>query len=482
MSDDDKTKQPGGPPGISDRTVLISSPRRRRAPSSFGDAPAPGAESSSPNQGYTDDWIAPQSKGARSEPVSASLSAAAPILVRRRTDAKTPNQNPIVQAAMPMLLTLGNLRVSLVNAPPVDLMEEVAAAVTDFEADLRLLSLGPDQTRTAKYILCATADDIVQNLPGDRNIWTQYSMLSRFFGERNGGIVFFDILDRLKSDPLPNIDLLEFQHACLTSGFQGMHRTSSGSTAELQQIQRNLYETIRLIRRPDVDLSPHWRGKPIAAYGARFQIPLWTISAVLGVLLFALYILLRTLLGGTVEDVVFAENAIHPSADIAIQRRITAPPPKPPPQTKQQELQLARIKRELASEIVAKKVSVEQTADEIIVRLGTFALFASGDAQLSKAFGPISSDIVAMLENEIGYVKIAGFTDNSPLRSIKFGSNYDLSLARAKALANTLRKGMSHPERIKILGRGEEQPIGNNDTKVGRAQNRRVEISIPRVD
>ena len=480
MSEDDKTKRPDLSSN-DDRTVMIPTQGRRRAPTNYNPAPLlPGGALTPRSSPQTEDWITPSTKSVR--PVPASLGVAAPILMRRK-GIGTPNENPILRTAMPLLLTLGGLRVSLVTAPASDLMEEVAESVMDFEGEIKAVGISEDKARTAKYILCATADDIVQNLPGDRNAWTQYSMLSRFFGERNGGIIFFDILDRLKTDPLPNVDLLEFQHACMTLGFEGMHRTSGGSTAELQRIQRNLYETIRRVRRADPALSPRWQGKPIAAYGARFQVPLWIISAVLGVFLFGFYMVLRTMLSGSVDGVALAEASIHPAADLSIQRRIiNTPPPPPPPPTTQQELQLARIKRELTTEIAAKKISVEQTADEIIVRLGASGLFASADAQLSKTFGPINESIVKMLENEVGTVKITGYTDNSPLRVIKFGSNYDLSLARAKTLAASLRTGMSHPERIKIAGRGEQQPIGDNDTKEGRALNRRVEIAIPRVD
>ena len=59
-------------------------------------------------------------------------------------------------------------------------------------------------------------------------------MLSRFFGERVGGVRFFEILDHLKADPLVNYPVLELQHACLALGFQGMHRTSPSGLAGLQ--------------------------------------------------------------------------------------------------------------------------------------------------------------------------------------------------------------------------------------------------------
>jgi type VI secretion system protein ImpK len=459
----------------SDRTVMIPSSGRRRRAGQYDSPPPPVG----PPIG-TEDWSASPSR--QDYIPSQALGAAVPILVKRH-EMGAANANAVLRAAAPLLLTLGGLRVAFVRTSISELMEEVAEAITDFDKDLHtLIPLTQEQARTAKYILCATADDIVQNLPGDKNTWTQYSMLSRFFGERNSGITFFEILDRLKRDPVLNCDILELQHACLGLGFQGMHRTSAGNTAALQQIQRNLFETIRRVRSIDSALSPHWRGKPIKPYAARFRIPLWTIAAFLSVLLFGLYIFLRTLLGNQAQTILQAANLIHPPGEIAIQRRVFSPPPPPSPPTKQQMLQVARVKQALSAELADHRLSVEQTADEIVVRLGTFALFAPADAQVKREFEPVADRIAAMLENEIGPVKVAGFTDNTPLKSLKFPSNYELSLARSRTVAVYLKKAMSDPARLQIFGRGEDRPIGNNDTIEGRALNRRVEITFPRVD
>ena len=125
------------------------------------------------------------------------------------------------------------------------LMEQVAEAINFFEKDIRSAGISEQQANSAKYILCATADDIVQHIPtDDRHVWTQYSMLSRFFGERVGGVRFFEILNHNKLDPLINYPVLELQHACLALGFQGMYRAAAGGLANLQQIQRDLYETL----------------------------------------------------------------------------------------------------------------------------------------------------------------------------------------------------------------------------------------------
>src|SRR4029077_14688149 len=198
---------------------------------------------------------------------------------------------------------------------------------------IRSEGISEDQANTAKFALCATADDIVQHIPTeDRHVWTQYSMLSRFFGERVGGVRFFEILDRLKVDPLVNYPVLELQHACLALGFQGMHRSSPNGVGSLQVIQRNLYETLRRVRpKSDADLSPHWRGQQLANRRQRVRIPAWMMAAVVATLLMAGYFTLRTLLSGRGKDAAAVAPALHPSDRIELKRRIIAPPPPAPP-------------------------------------------------------------------------------------------------------------------------------------------------------
>ena len=206
----------------------------------------------------SEEWISSQNQPAP----RADLPTAPPLRV---DDLVAPAANPIMRAAGPLLQLLGRLRVALLRASFASLMEQVADAVKFFEKDIRSAGISEQQANTAKYILCATADDIVQHIPTDeRHVWAQYSMLSRFFGERVGGVRFFEILDRLKADPLVNYPVLELQHACLALGFQGMHRASAGGLPALQQIQRNLYELLRQVRpRMMRDLSPHWRGQAL---------------------------------------------------------------------------------------------------------------------------------------------------------------------------------------------------------------------------
>jgi type VI secretion system protein ImpK len=396
----------------------------------------------------------------------------------------TANENPILRSAGPLLLMLGRLRVALAKASFADLMEQVAEAIKFFEQDIRAAGISEGQANSAKYLICATADDIVQNIPTeDRHVWTQYSMLSRFFGERVGGVRFFDELTRLKQDPLLNYNVLELQHTCLALGFQGVHRTSAGGISTLQKIQRDLYETLRRVRpKAFRELSPHWRGQNMASRHLRISVPWWSIAGSVGILLFGLYFIFLYLLNGRVEAVASTMASLHDLGKISIERKVAVPPLPPLLPEPGRLTQLQRIRAALAPEIAAGQASADQTANRIVIRVGNIILFDSGSANVLQQFKPVAARVAAALDKEPGYIQIVGHTDNTPIGSanVRFPSNYQLSIERAKNVAALLKLGLAKPERLQTDGKGETAPVADNNTPEGRARNRRVEILVPR--
>ena len=498
MTDKDK---PPNPFGRVERTIIRPNPGGRlpQAPASNQPSSAPPRApysptppSTSPSSGYSpqppgyapapsspppEEWISTPTS-----PVPPPFGApSAPLL--RVDELVAPNANPIMRAAGPLLQLLGRLRVALMRASFASLMEQVADAVKFFETDIRSAGISEHQANTAKYILCATADDIVQHIPtDDRHVWSQYSMLSRFFGERVGGVRFFEILDHLKADPLVNYPVLELQHACLALGFQGMHRTSATGLAGLQVIQRNLYETLRRVRpKSNTDLSPHWRGQALANRRQRVRVPVWMVAAVVAALLTGGYFLLRELLSGRVENAAEAALALHPGDPIELKRVVIAPPPPPPPPPPPDRItQLQRIRNALAAEKTACAMTADQTTSFIVIRVCDLVLFAPGQATVLDAFKPIAARVAATLDKVPGHIKIVGHTDNTPIRTVRFPSNFELSVERAKAVAAVLKLGLADSSRVDIEGKGPDAPIASNAAPEGRAKNRRVEIFIER--
>ena len=106
---------------------------------------------------------------------------------------------------------------------------------------------------------------------------------------------------------------------------------------------------------------------------------------------------------------------------------------------------------------------------------------ASGKAVTKPEFNELGERITATLNAEPGPVLIYGYTDNVPMNGRgKYKNNHDLSLARAEAVQKVLAVGMTDPARFVVEGKGESEPIGDNETDEGRALNRRVEIMIKR--
>jgi type VI secretion system protein ImpK len=467
------------------------SPYAAPPPGGYPGAPPPpayppaggGQQYALPGQTPTpEEWIQSQQQQAPPPPPPPQSRAAE----LRIEELAAPHENPMMRSAGPLLLLLGRLRVALMRASFATLMEQVADAIKFFEKDIRNAGIPEDQANTAKYILCATADDIVQNIPTeDRHVWTQYSMLSRFFGERVGGVRFFEILDRTKTDPLNNYPLLELQHACLALGFQGLHRTTPNGQAQLGQIQREVYEILRRVKPKVVhDLSPRWKGQALAAAISRFRVPVWAVGSLAAALLVGLFLALRAMLAGGAEAAAAKTALLHPLDHLSIFRKVAAPPPPPPPPPPPSKVmtQLERVKAALAPEIAAGQINVLQTANAIIIRVGDLILFDSGKADVKEKFKPIAARMVEMLEKEHGWIKVVGHTDSIPIHNARFPTNFHLSVARANNVAALLKKGLSKPDRIETEGKGADAPIASNATAEGRQKNRRVEVSIQRTD
>jgi type VI secretion system protein ImpK len=104
-------------------------------------------------------------------------------------------------------------------------------------------------------------------------------------------------------------------------------------------------------------------------------------------------------------------------------------------------------------------------------------MFASGSATIEPRFLPVLARVASALATQNGSVHIIGYTDNQPIRTVAFPSNFELSLARARAAAAILGRTID-PARITAEGRADADPIASNDTPAGREQNRRIEIVV----
>lgn len=135
--------------------------------------------------------------------------------------------------------------------------------------------------------------------------------------------------------------------------------------------------------------------------------------------------------------------------------------------------------QELETEVASGDLSVNYDEEQVIIRFAEEAAFRSGEAQIKPQMIPIIERVVTVLSSCTGDVLVAGYTDDRPISSGRYRSNWDLSAARAVSVVHELVLNRNVPaERVVAAGRAETNPLVANDTPENRARNRRVEIAI----
>ncbi|MGE3363256.1 MAG: type VI secretion system protein TssL, long form [Rhizobiaceae bacterium] len=394
--------------------------------------------------------------------------------------ANYPSDNSLLSAAAPLLFLFGWLRKSTVEANQDELSSLMTEEIRAFDRRVVQAGVVPADARIATYALCETADDVVLNLPGiDRVKWLSSGMLAQFFQTEVVGTGFFRALNSVLSNPESRYDLLELFHACLSLGFEGQYRANP-QKADLERVRQDVYETLRYFKaRPDPDLSPHWHGLTEALGVRSRRVPVWVAAAGAVALVAASYFAMRVAITDKGEALAAELLALSPVTPVTIERPNyqTAVVEIPQPVT----TQLERIQEALGADIQAGHLAVEQRGGFIVIEINNTLLFASGRAELKSEFGPIAKRIALALDVERGSIRIVGHTDNiKPKKSGPFKSNYDLSIARAKAVELVVAPGINDQTRLVVEGKGEDQPIADNSTPEGRNKNRRVDLMIPR--
>ncbi|TGQ66162.1 type VI secretion system protein TssL [Mesorhizobium sp. M00.F.Ca.ET.186.01.1.1] len=493
---------PFGPAG---KTVIRATPRRERKPAPASQEPAadggqrsqvkdstvfdPGVGQHKP-PGWASGTVIYQ--GVPSAATGGSGSAAAPPSAMRQetlldvTDSvRYGAANPILAAAAPLLMLFGQLRLIPVERQAEPLAEHIAEAIDKFDRTLGKSGVAEEDARIAKFVLCETADDLIGNLPWPRkDAWAQHSLLSQFFHVEPSGTGFFEALNKVLASPEAHQDLLELMHACLSLGFEGQYRGLTREDTNLERVRRDVYETLRYFKaRADEDISPRWQGLAAATTRSSIRLPLWAVAAAASALLTAAFFALRVFITNEGDAAAGELLALNPSTPITIERASVAPLAEPekvtPPPTTATTTQIDRIRSALAKEVEAGGLTIGTKGDFIVVEISNQLLFQSGKADAKPEFQPIAADIAAALQPERGPIRIVGHTDNvKPRKSSPFKSNFDLSVARAKAVETMMAPSFSDPSRLAVDGKGEDEPIADNATPEGRAKNRRVDVMI----
>lgn len=372
--------------------------------------------------------------------------------------------NPLVSAAGPLLGLAARLRGMAHVADPASLRAQTVQALQRFESDARKSGSSNETVLAARYVLCTAIDEAVANTPwGVRSGWNKQSLLVQFHNETWGGEKVFQLLAKLAQDVPANRSLLELIYCVLALGFEGRYRVIENGRSQLETLRQRLADLIRKDRPTlEAELSPHWRGHAGEIKRLRDVLPLWVYATVLLLLLALAWLAFRLSLNSH-SDTVYSS--------IASLRVPQAPAAAPPP------AKVPRLARFLEPEIREGLVTVTDEADRSIVRLRGDSFFASGSAEPIEKSRPVLKRIGDALAEVKGDVLITGHSDNQPIRSLRFPSNWHLSAARAEGVKTALL-GQVEASRMRTEGRADSEPLAPNDTPANRAQNRRVEITL----
>lgn len=148
--------------------------------------------------------------------------------------------------------------------------------------------------------------------------------------------------------------------------------------------------------------------------------------------------------------------------------------------TERQVEEMATAVKAAMADLINKNVIVVRTTPQgIEVEIQTDILFDSGTAVLSPQAIHIMQRLAVVLTNFPNPVRVEGHTDNVPIHTTVFPSNWELSAARSASVVHLLMEKGIKPTRLAVIGVGEYRPVADNTTEAGRNRNRRVVIVIP---
>jgi type VI secretion system protein ImpK len=409
----------------------------------------------------------PAAGGAAAGPPSAAASRDVPLAMEALM---TASLNPLVAAAAPLLAAAPRVRTTARHPNPAGLKDALADGIRKFEAQARSQGQPNEQVIAARYILCTLLDEAAASTPwGGSGIWSAQSLLVQFHNETWGGEKVFQLMSKLAENVEGNRNLLELLYVALAFGFEGRYRVLDNGRAQLDSVRERLVQLLRQ-GRPAYEkaLSPRWKGEKPEVAKLRDGVPLWVVATVAALLLAGVLTSLRFSLGDRAGPV-FATLA-GLDAKAATVSSAATPPPAPAAQA-------PRLAGFLQPEVAAGLVQVQDFTDRSVVTIKGDGFFEPGSAVISAAVRPLLPRIAQALNDTPGSVLVTGHTDNQPIRTVRYPSNWHLSQDRADSVKAELAKTVK-PERLRAEGRADSEAVADNTTPPGRSKNRRVEVTL----
>lgn len=372
--------------------------------------------------------------------------------------------NPLLEAAQPLLLALANMPAQLDSYDNgiESLRELLIREVHIYQTLCDRANLRREHVLAVRYCVCTALDEAANKTSwGGGGAWARKSLLIVFHNESYGGEKIFLLIGRLSPNPIEYGDVLEVIYRILSLGFEGRYSVRPDGRKQLDLIRQQLLSIISSGRDPVArDLSPHWYADASGKFRRLRSLPVWISTVFFCCLLLAIFVWFKFQIVDT---------------DTRLQQRIAAiGKAVPPPAT----TGVLRLKALLKDEIERGVVSVNENAQQSQVTfLGDF-MFVPGKKTVNPKIMPVLDKVASEINKVSGTVTVTGHTDNQPIHTAEFPSNQVLSEKRAAEVAALLvNKGIAE-SRLKIVGLGDSAPVEDNNTAEGRAKNRRVDILV----
>lgn len=373
--------------------------------------------------------------------------------------------SPLLAAANRLLMLVPSIRQMRAVPDPSALRVSLAQGVREFVAVAQEAGVVPERVMAARYVLCTMLDEAASDTPwGGSGAWGRHSLLAEFHNEASGGEKVFQLMARLAEKPEANRDLLELIYAAIALGFEGRYRVVNGGQAQLEAVRAKLAQILAQVRGPyPAPLAQRWAAQPLPERKALTWLPLALTSVLALLLLGGAYAAFSYTLASKSDPVYGQIQSLRLSPPVAPVAQLAAQP---------------RLAVFLEADIRAGFVAVRDEVDRSVITIRGDGLFAPASASLVSEREALMRRIGEALVRVGGGVLVTGYTDNTPIRTLRFPSNWHLSEDRAQAVRDVLLGAGLPRERIRAEGRAEADPVAPNDTPANRALNRRVEITL----
>src|SRR5205807_1752647 len=322
--------------------------------------------------------------------------------------------NPLLTAAVPLLLMAGGMRGSTVQGDVPALRRQALEEIRRFEECARSAGIANEVIIAGRYALCAALDEAVLATPwGAHSDWAQQTLLNTLHREAYGGEKFFEMLERISQEPALRIDLIELQYLCIALGFNGKFQLLEQGQVRLAQTQHDAFLRIRTVRSPpEPGLSLRWQGVEDRRNRLVRYLPWWVAAAAALTVLTITFVFLKYRLDSQADPIYAALARIGTESFAAAPAAAASVPATGP-----------TLRQLLADDEARGHLIIEENGSRTLITVVAPELFAPASATLDPDYRQTLHAIGAAIDRIPGRVLVEGHTDDQPLKSLAYRDN-----------------------------------------------------------